>query len=336
MARQPSLNFFDIVGDLAAVPDLDCSAPEPIVFEPPAPQRQDSSGVSSNMDIEAHVGTAESTRRQAPSTLGSISWAGDTGCFAGRSFHSALFHGLDVSQHPLVSHDTPPAPVPSSHALPATLLSQTMAEDEVFNLQFCGVVDHAVKEEPPDALDPFLHKGEPDAVDQMGSPLLRQFGSHDSITSALGLENTCAVKHTGITRSDGACPPLNSLSCCQSAGDCAPGLPATLTSTVLSFSVPQLKPQLKLAYSQAGPGTNRPPKEGSLSAKMPSDKLQRKRAAARRYYHNQKNKVVDYEATISKLEMENQTLSLELMNALKRLEMLKKSNMASSSSSVLC
>jgi len=80
------------------------------------------------------------------------------------------------------------------------------------------------------------------------------------------------------------------------------------------------------AYSEAGPGTNRPPKEGSQSAMLPKDKLSRKRAAARRYYHNQKNKVIDYEEAIARLQLENTNLAQELALAVEKLEMLRKAH----------
>jgi len=73
----------------------------------------------------------------------------------------------------------------------------------------------------------------------------------------------------------------------------------------------------------AGPGTNRPPKRGSVSAQLPQDKLARKRAAARRYYHNQKNKMVDYEDVVSQLERENVELKRALQLATERLSLVR-------------
>ena len=109
---------------------------------------------------------------------------------------------------------------------------------------------------------------------------------------------------------------------CKTDSEQTPPVPVSLpVSTPVVAPLPAMR-----MYSTAGPGTNRPPKDGSMSAQLPREKLSRKRAAARRYYHNQKNKAVDYEVTISCLESENQSLSKELMNALKQLELLKKAH----------
>jgi hypothetical protein len=80
---------------------------------------------------------------------------------------------------------------------------------------------------------------------------------------------------------------------------------------------------LKRPKSAPGTGTNRPPKRGSVSAQLPAEKLDRKRAAARRYYHNQKNKVVDYEEVVTRLELENAALKGDIQVALEKLEFLK-------------
>eukprot|EP00951_Prasinocladus_malaysianus_P000051 scaffold394_cov41-Prasinocladus_malaysianus.AAC.2 len=114
------------------------------------------------------------------------------------------------------------------------------------------------------------------------------------------------------TSGGGAVPP---------AADTQPPRP---TAPTVQTKKPAPDPHPRRVFSQAGPGTNRPPKEGSLSAKLTKEKLSRKRAAARRYYHNQKNKVFEYEEVVRALEAENKAVSDDLRAAIKRLDVLKK------------
>lgn len=157
--------------------------------------------------------------------------------------------------------------------------------------------------------------------DSLESPDLSALGSRDSVYSAPGLDET------RLSSCDEAPQQLAPSVELKRSASTAGRLPVSMAMLSRSLSV-AAPPQLSRSYSTAGPGTNRPPKDGSQSALLPKEKLNRKRAAARRYYHNQRNKAVDYEVAIERLETENQALSKELMNALKQLEHLKKSEVS--------
>lgn len=328
--RHGSLNFLDLVDELAAVPELaetQQQREEQREEESSHPSAVEScSGLSSNMDFEQVQGTAESRQQAAAAAVAAaggtpLSWtSGESVAFA------AAVRSRGAAAVPLSEALYPGAPVEASVAscmLPEPLFPSAMADEEVASMVFSGVAEHhRAKLEQSEALDEFLRRGLPDAVEGFPAPVLGGFDSRDSVHSAPGL-----APHGSFSSGAPPAASASGMGRCHSVEVSQKHLQGDLHG-LLARSYSSITPGVKRTYSAAGPGTNRPPKEGSQSALLPKDKLQRKRAAARRYYHNQKNKAVDYEVTISNLETENHALSRELMNALKQLEMLKKAKSA--------
>lgn len=302
--RSNSISFFDLVEDL----NKDICSLSPVggnasnsIFQSSSPGTQDSgSALSTNMDFETLTGTAESAMQVAGATP-PLSWTSE---------HSTV--GTLPGCNPTAAA-APFGTAASSGAPFDSLLASAMPEDEVMSMTFAPAVKP--KLEQVQALEDFFRR---DTLDE--SPSLSGFDSRDSVYSAPGLE---ARRSYGDieARPKAVSPAAANLNRSMSAAARMP-VSMALLSRSLSVAAP---PAIQRSYSTAGPGTNRPPKDGSLSALLPKDKLNRKRAAARRYYHNQKNKAVDYEVTIARLETENTALGKELMNALKKLELLKKS-----------
>lgn len=293
--RSNSVTFVELVEDInkhVFGDDAD------VLFEDASPGQDSCSAISSNMDLETFTGTAESTMQLA--CAGPFSWTSDQSTAAGAALNtaSAAFGALD----------TP---------LDINLFTSAISDEEVMSMGFTR--NEEAKPEQVQALaELFRH-------DSFDSPDLSAMGSRDSVHSAPALETTrpCCDEPQQLA----AVQPNPVLKRSASA---AVRLPVSMAMLSRSLSV-AAPPQLSRSYSTAGPGTNRPPKDGSQSALLPKDKLSRKRAAARRYYHNQRNKAVDYEVAIARLETENQALSKELVNALKQLEHLKKSEVTAMS-----
>jgi len=294
LLRSNSVGFVELVSDINKHVFPDDAA---ILFSEDASPGQDScSAISSNMDFETFTGTAESTLQLACAAAAPLSWTSD------QSTAADAGAGAPINPFPaLVS------PLDS-------LFTSAISDEEVMSKAFTAPSEEAKPEQVQALAELFRH-------DSLESPDLSAFGSRDSVYSAPGLDemplSTCDEPPQKLA-------PSVDLKRSASAAGRMPVSLATLTRS-LSVAAP---PQLSRSYSTAGPGTNRPPKEGSQSALLPKDKLNRKRAAARRYYHNQRNKAVDYEVAIARLETENQALSKELVNALQKLEHLRKSEVS--------
>ena len=263
-----------------------------VVFQD-ASQGQDScSAISSNMDFETFTGTGESTMQLGCGAP--VSWTSDQSTAAGAGAPlNAAFGALDARLY--------------------SLFTGAISDDEVMSMAF-PAPSEAAKPEQVQALAELFRN------DSLDPPDLSALGSRDSVYSAPELE--ARPDYPEPHQQLAAAEPNAALQHPVSAAVPVP-VSMDLLSRSLSVAAPQ---QLGRSYSTAGPGTNRPPKDGSQSALLPKDKLNRKRAAARRYYHNQRNKAVDYEVAITRLETENQALSQELVDALKKLEHLKKSD----------
>lgn len=170
--------------------------------------------------------------------------------------------------------------------------------------------------------------------EDFGAPQLCQFESYSSVHSAPALgkcesyESEDNSRETARTAPTAAGKPPKPSSARRSSAT-APGYLSSDIIQDLERAIQQSNSATEgglngaRGRSMAGPGTNRPPKEGSQSALLSEEKLSRKRASARRYYHNQKNKVFDFEDSIKKLEVENKDLQAELKAALERLEFLR-------------
>ena len=262
-----------------------------IVFQDASPQQDSCSAISSNMDFETFTGTAESTIQlgfAAP-----LSWTSDQSTAVGAPLNTA-FGALGT---PLDN-----------------LFTSAISDEEVMSMAFTPAREEA-KPEQVQALAELFRNDSLDAPD-----LSSALGSRDSVYSAPALE----TRPSGCDEPQQQVAAVEASAHLERSASAAVRLPVSMAMLGRSLSV-AAPPQLSRSYSTAGPGTNRPPKDGSQSALLPKDKLNRKRAAARRYYHNQRNKAVDYEVVIARLETENQALSKELVDALKKLEHLKKS-----------
>lgn len=297
--------------------------------------QQEHSNLSSSMDFENNHGTAESNgyggalplccavSPQAPPRPSSTSMSGDSECAAGYGIvpNYGRFNNVFLSQ----------GNASLGAAMPSHGLENVAGGEAPFQLN-SGMESR--ESEAFEEFKEFMLHGRLDAVESLGF-------TGDSFTSNSSAPVLATRNSLASQVSVGQTPIRVQLT--NGPGSQTLGLPTTRPPMLLTVarSVSSLAADSKLlvaasrcdigasdfpvarSYSEAGPGTNRPPKRGSLSAMMPKDKLTRKRAAARRYYHNQKNKVYDFEDEINKLEHENHTLSMELKNAVTRLNFLK-------------
>ena len=356
--RMNSINFLDIVKDLASVGEDFCATPQPKDPENnlgfgtlPASNPEYSSGVSSSMEIDAQYGTAESAwngvAHGSCALPGGVQTSLDQPglCLQWQSTENATSMLDDLfrnsvqqlaSRQDLMKIQTrsPGAASELANSKPSTATSHSSVA--IADLS-CAL--QALQRQS--SLTQNFASGEAELPFE--APLLGEYGSRDSVRSAPGLGHqddsydSRSESRDGSTEAKPAMGRSQSLAVPDTAYNnislALSGRSQSVTVSGLYGNKQENRPKNRInkrsptsrAYSEAGPGTNRPPKEGSQSALLPKDKLSRKRAAARRYYHNQKNKVIDYEEAISRLETENATLAQELALALEKLEMLRQS-----------
>lgn len=303
--RATSLSFLELINFMEVGPGTP-GAPSPAAHAPPPAAAAAPSGASSAMDFEAAHGWADggidagaADRPYAAAGAMDAVAAGAARCAAlgGGFLPSPFCEGAgDACGHRCSTSgsQTPSLDGATRGGQELTMAAVKVEEgDETFNFMFCSLptIEQSLDSHESAEFDEFLKSsdGEAGAV------------SEPSPRHVLG----------ALVNTPRSAPPLGQ---CDS------------WDSQKSVESEVLRRAMRKTMSEAGPGTNRPPKRGSLSALLPKDKLARKRASARRYYHNQQNKVYHFSDTISKLERENTTLAKELKQAFKRLDLLKKAS----------